>query len=101
MPNDPETIKEQRRKIRYLSAVVADLKHDLKCCEEQVPFSLSCVSCGAGDGVTSSYQAHQDGWFEIGFDPGGPSWNWLGTCPECQKEEEADGAPEGPPENES
>lgn len=60
-----------------------------KCCEDQIPFSLTCWHCEAGDGIATKAQAIACGWKDIVFDDGG-SWNFIGTCPECSKAEQED-----------
>ena len=55
---------------------------------ERPHFSLSCqgtygANCDAGDGFDRQSDAEAAGWVDI-FEDDGPSWNYLGTCPECQ-----------------
>lgn len=49
-------------------------------------FSLSCTDCDAGDEFESEADAVTAGWKEICEDDG-PSWNYLGACPHCQRQE--------------
>lgn len=49
-------------------------------------FSLSCVECDAGSGIESRSEAHAEGWTGIFYDDG-PSWNFLGMCPDCYLKE--------------
>jgi hypothetical protein len=50
-----------------------------------MPESISCSSCDAtADGVAEATAA---GWVEIEADPEGTSWNYLGFCPDCQRDE--------------
>lgn len=51
-------------------------------------FSLTCTGCDAGDGIDSQRQAELLGWQNIVEDDG-PSWNYLGLCPQCFTEEES------------
>jgi hypothetical protein len=56
------------------------------------PFSLICSSCDM-DGPATYDQAKAEGWREIDFDETGLSWNFLGDCPDCVREEAARLAP--------
>lgn len=49
-----------------------------------VPFSVACWTCDAGQGLTLE-EARLLGWKHIAPNDG-PSWNYLGYCPDCQKE---------------
>lgn len=53
---------------------------------EQFHFSLSCSGCDAGDGVGSRKEAREAGWRDIVFDDGA-SWNFMGRCPDCIKDD--------------
>jgi hypothetical protein len=54
-----------------------------------MPESISCSNCDAlADGVA---QATAAGWTDIEADPEGTSWNYLGFCPDCRREEEREG----------
>ena len=45
--------------------------------------SITCVECDAQtDGILAAYAA---GWKGVTADPEGCSWNFLGTCPDCQE----------------
>ncbi len=49
------------------------------------PESISCGVCDAQtDGVAA---AEAQGWKHLEMDVEGYSWNYLGLCPDCQKEE--------------
>lgn len=50
------------------------------------PFVLSCMKCDAGDGIDSPEQATLQGWTNLDENEG-PSWTWLGECPDCAWEE--------------
>lgn len=52
-----------------------------------VPFSLSCSACDDGTNVTGLVEAVSIGWTHIEYDDG-PSWNFLGLCPnmDCKVE---------------
>lgn len=50
-----------------------------------VPFSLTCERCDAGDECATVDQALLAGWRGLRYDDG-PSWNFLGICPECATE---------------
>jgi len=54
--------------------------------ESAVHFSLRCCGCDAGDDVGSRLDAETKGWTDIVFDDG-LSWNFLGMCPDCLREE--------------
>lgn len=54
---------------------------------QPLPFSLSCNHCSAGDGIDSIEQATALGWSSIEEDADGMSWDYLGLCPECLKEQ--------------
>jgi hypothetical protein len=50
-----------------------------------MPESISCSGCDqSADGIAEAIAA---GWIDIERDPEGSSWNYLGFCPECQREE--------------
>lgn len=50
----------------------------------RVPFSLTCqLNCDAGSHIGGPAQAHREGW-RIIFYNDGPSWNFLGECPDCR-----------------
>jgi hypothetical protein len=53
--------------------------------KEDVPFSLACYGCDAGDGIGSMEEAVREGWKGIEYDDGA-GWNFLGHCPGCQRE---------------
>ena len=48
------------------------------------PFSIACSECDAGQGLTLD-RALILGWTDIEYDDG-PSWNFLGECPDCRGE---------------
>lgn len=50
-----------------------------------MPFALSCWNCGATDDTTPE-DAIGNGWSAITEDEDGLSWNYVGTCPECDEE---------------
>lgn len=52
---------------------------------ETQPFSLACSQCDV-DGPAQYKEALAEGWLEIAPDDG-LSWNFLGLCPDCSKEE--------------
>lgn len=54
---------------------------------EQHQFSLACTECDA-EGPDSRKAARDAGWREIIFDDS-MSWNFLGLCPDCSKQEKA------------
>jgi hypothetical protein len=50
--------------------------------------AIACHLCDAQiDGITAATAA---GWTDIGPDPEGTSWNYLGLCPECRATEEVE-----------
>lgn len=49
-----------------------------------VPFSLTCARCDC-DAPDTYMQAVLEGWTNIFYDPTGPSWNFVGDCPECER----------------
>ena len=55
--------------------------------DSEVPFSLMCACCvclcDTGMGIDSREEAEALGWTDIEYNDG-ISWNYLGTCPECQ-----------------
>ena len=51
-------------------------------CPAAFPFSLTCGECDAGMDIGSHVEAVAAGWTDIIFDDG-PSWNFVGTCPDC------------------
>lgn len=52
-----------------------------------VPFTLVCINCDAGDHLNSEQEALAEGWTDIEFAPDLPMANWLGLCPDCRREE--------------
>jgi hypothetical protein len=52
-----------------------------------IPFSLVCETCDAGMDIETYEQAVAEGWTEIEYDPGLPQANFVGTCPECSREQ--------------
>lgn len=52
---------------------------------QDVPFTLACYHCDAGDHIRSHEQAAQEGWTRIEYNDGA-GWNFLGVCPECREE---------------
>ncbi len=50
------------------------------------PFSLCCIQCDAGMQIDTPEQALAEGWIKIKEDFDGPSWNYLGCCPDCKTE---------------
>lgn len=50
-------------------------------------FVLSCTRCDAGEGVPTAMAALCTGWTGLSAD-NGPSWNFLGFCPDCLRESE-------------
>ena len=62
---------------------------------KDIPFSLTCQNCDAGMGIASREQAHAEGWTGIVYDDG-PSWNFVGMCPECYFEERGRRPPRRP-----
>jgi len=53
----------------------------------QGPFTLICDgSCDGGMEFETPEAALAAGWTEIVYDPDGLSWNYLGTCPNCAKQ---------------
>lgn len=59
---------------------------------DDVPESISCARCDA-DSPPSLAAALQEGWIELCRDDG-PSWNYLGICPECQAQDRQTPLPE-------
>lgn len=53
-----------------------------------VPFSLSCTECDC-DSPETYEDAVSDGWTQIEYFPEGSSENFLGLCPDCRRQEEA------------
>ena len=47
-------------------------------------FSLVCVDCDYGDGITSETQAIEEGWSSIQPAPDLPMANYVGICPCCR-----------------
>ena len=47
-------------------------------------FSLVCVDCDYGDGITSETEAIEEGWSSIQPAPDLPMANYVGTCPCCR-----------------
>lgn len=73
-----------------VNAAAYESKFCTAACREQfaatMPESISCSGCDAmADGVAEATAA---GWIDIEPDPDGSSWNYLGYCPECQREEQ-------------
>ncbi len=54
--------------------------------KEEIPETLSCDNCDAS--ADSIAEALQEGWIDLNYDPDGRSWNYIGHCPDCQKEDE-------------
>lgn len=54
-----------------------------------VPFSLECDGCDAGTDIETPEQAALLGWIDVRRDDwnDGMGWNYLGECPDCQREE--------------
>lgn len=58
--------------------------------EGDLPFVISC-GCGVGDEILSKESAILLGWDGVRRDEEDSEiWNYLGTCPECQIDEEAE-----------
>jgi len=52
------------------------------------PFSLACNDCDAGTDVPSMAAALVLDWQDVHYDSWGDDmpWNYLGDCPDCQRE---------------
>ena len=48
-----------------------------------LPFSLTCGLCDAGQGIETQDEAEREGWRSITPDPTGYWWNQVGVCPDC------------------
>jgi hypothetical protein len=55
-----------------------------------VPFSLACAMCDAGMDVETIFEALSTGWQGIEYTPDLPHANYLGLCPTCAVEEDAE-----------
>ena len=53
------------------------------CKKSDSVFSLTCVSCDAGEEIQNHVEASRLGWKEITPDPNGLSWNHVCVCPDC------------------
>lgn len=73
---------------KEIAAMNAEVKAAI---ESGVPFSLTCTDCDAGMNVGGLVQATADGWQNIQFDPDGMSWNFLGDCSDCVREDATKG----------
>ena len=51
---------------------------------DQLPFSLVCWYCDAGQGIASEEDAQTEGWIEIEPAPQLLQANYLGVCPDCR-----------------
>jgi len=58
---------------------------------ERLPETITCCRCDAQR--ESIQEAADEGWTDITPDDG-PSWNYLGLCPECREEEDRVPEPE-------
>lgn len=59
-----------------------------ECIPDGTVFSLTCEQCDAGMDIACYDQALAEGWTNIGYDPGGLAWNYVGLCPDCRRAEE-------------
>lgn len=50
---------------------------------EPPAFSITCMSCDAGQEITSLAQALILGWHNVYDDPEGLYWTHVGNCKEC------------------
>lgn len=50
-----------------------------------IPFTLVCYECDAGDGIDSHAQAVAEGWTSIDYAPDLPMANYVGLCPDCRE----------------
>jgi hypothetical protein len=55
---------------------------------DAVPETIACARCDV-DSPPSIAAALQEGWTDLCRDDG-PGWNYLGVCPECRAQEQAD-----------
>jgi hypothetical protein len=74
--------EEQREQIMAVLNVATNLQQYL----DRFEFSLACVTCDA-DSPPNYDEAIAAGWTGIEFDGTGYGWNFLGTCPDCPKDE--------------
>jgi len=94
-----DALREAAKQFRLLDntghAAMCDLSADLatKAINEadlgrrpKPPFVLTCYECD-NDGTETQEQAEKDGWLRIIEDFDGLSWNYLGLCPLCTREE--------------
>ncbi len=51
----------------------------------ELPFSLVCSDCDAGEGIATEEEAMDEGWTEIEPAAQLPQANYLGICPDCRK----------------
>lgn len=49
-------------------------------------FSLVCENCDAGNDMLNEVDARAAGWTQIDFAPDLPMANFIGLCPDCNKE---------------
>jgi len=59
---------------------------------DEIPESIACAYCDVGS-PNSLAAALQEGWTRLQRDDG-PSWNYLGICPQCQAHQEEMSEPE-------
>jgi hypothetical protein len=55
---------------------------------DAIPETIACAHCDA-DSPESLAAALQEGWTDLCRDDG-PGWNYLGVCPECRAQEQAE-----------
>lgn len=82
-PNDhtPEAVNS------YLASV---LRRTNDSQAEELPFSLVCLYCDAGEGIATEEEAIDEGWVEIEPVPQLLQANYLGVCLDCRNRHEAE-----------
>ena len=53
---------------------------------DTIVFSLVCENCDAGDDMLNEVDARAAGWTQIEYSPDLPMANFVGLCPDCNRE---------------
>lgn len=66
----------------YIESV---LRRTIGDCKPELPFSLVCLHCDAGEGLAYEEEAMDAGWTEIEPASDLLQANFLGICPDCRR----------------
>ena len=68
-------------------AINATITQVLAQAEDAAVFSLTCEYCDAGLEIGSAAEAIAAGWEGIEYAPDLPTANYVGVCPDCQRQQ--------------